>query len=368
MNVLFPFVGDTIGGSHISSWQLICALKKFSVHPVIIVHQDGHYLKWLEGQGGAYRLVELPYSISKEGPIANGWRILNGLWRARQLLKKLDIDLVHCNDSRMNMTWALWARAAGIPMIWHQRARWGSGRQTKISLKLASGVISISKFVADLAPPLSIPHEIIYNPVASAARDAKACAQKIRHTLGVDDGVRLVGCFGNARQMKRPDTVFQAALLLKEHYKDRVRILWCGDDRDGELSRLQETYGRPYPVLRLPFQTDVLSVMAGCDCVLASSEADAFGRSLIEAMSLGVPVVASNAGGHKEIIQDSQNGLLFPVDDAGECASAIMRVFNEQNLRENFIDEGVKTASRLAPDIHARQVVGFYRRLRGAVD
>ncbi|MGQ3684445.1 MAG: glycosyltransferase family 4 protein [Candidatus Loosdrechtia sp.] len=365
LRVCFPFVGDTVGGSHLSSWQLICALQEMSVETMILVHQKGKYLQWLEDQGGKCEIVELPYICPGLRSIYNWFRILSSTWSVRKLLRKLDIDLIHCNDSRMNATWAIWAKAANIPMVWHQRSTWSIGRQARVSLRFASGVISISQFIAKAVPHLSIPHRMIYNPVVMEQRDKADCAWQIREELGLSKDVQLIGCFGNSQAWKRPDTVVQAATILNKEFTNKIKILWCGDDRDGLLDRMLLLAGQSCPVLRIPFRSDVLTAMAGCNIVVAASEREPFGRSIVEAMSVGVPVVASNAGGHCEIIEHEKNGLLFPVGDEKACASAIIRLLKDEKLRQDFVKAGRETARRFDPMRHAREILDFYNQLLG---
>jgi glycosyltransferase involved in cell wall biosynthesis len=363
LRILFPFVGDTVGGSHVSAWQLMHALKDLSVIPVILIHQKGKYMHWVEEQGGAYELVELPFIRSGDGPLRNWCRILAGTYSARKLIRKLNIDLVHCNDGRMNLTWAPWAMAEGIPMVWHQRARWTDSRQLKASLSLASGVISISRFVAMDAPDMSIPHITIINPVAAVQRNREDCARRIREELGESKDCKLVVCLGNAKKWKRPDTFFKTAILLKEQYHKNIKFIWCGDDRDGLLDRMIEKAGPGSPVLRIPFRSDVSSVIAGSDIVLAPSENEPFGRTLVEAMSIGVPVVASDCGGHIEIITHEKNGLLFSVGDVQACSSAVIRLLDDRKLCQLFSNSGMESVNKFDPRKHAEKVFCFYKQL-----
>ena len=55
--------------------------------------------------------------------------------------------------------------------------------------------------------------------------------------------------------------------------------------------------------------------MKKCDFVIATSENDTLGRTILEAMSLGIPVFATKMGGHKYIIKDNTNGFLFDIEN-----------------------------------------------------
>lgn len=364
IRILFPFIGDTVGGSHVSSWQLVCALREMDVEPVILLHQgNGKLESWLRDKGAEWRTLPLPILRADRRIDINAWKKLRGLWPAGKLLKDWNIDLVHGNDGRINRAWAVWTRFAGVPMVWHQRVRWTASKQVRMTMPFASSVISISKFVAKGAPPIKAPHAVIYNPVARKDRDKTECARRLRGELGVPENTLLIGCFGNAQAVKRPDTVIQAASILADQMQQPFRVVWFGDDREGLLEDLLNKAGSACPMIRLPFRSDVMSAVAGCDVVVASSERDAFGRTLVEAMSVGVPVVASSAGGHLEIVKHEQNGLLFPVGDAQACADSIVRLLREHDLRQSLIDRGWQTTNQFDPANHARKVLYLYRQL-----
>jgi glycosyltransferase involved in cell wall biosynthesis len=72
------------------------------------------------------------------------------------------------------------------------------------------------------------------------------------------------------------------------------------------------------------FQSDIPRVMRGLDVfVHASTTPEPFGQVVIEAMAEGVPVVASDGGGVREIVSDGQDGLLTPMGDADALAAAL---------------------------------------------
>jgi glycosyltransferase involved in cell wall biosynthesis len=359
-------VGDSVGGSYISSYYLIRGLKSLGVTVKILLHENGKFAEWLESKKCDFEIYKLCYAKSGIGPILNWSRILVGTYRAKYILKKLNIDIVHCNDSRMNRSWAVWAKAANVPMIWHQRSRWPRkhGKQIKISLRFSKGVISISKFINTDVPHLKVPNTIIYNPIAIEDRDKQYSSYLLKKELGLSLDTKIIGCFGNSVKWKRPDTFIQAALNTKKRYHGKTAFIWCGDDRDGNLTNLINTTNNTAPIFRLKFRKDVLTTMAGCDIIIAPSENEPFGRTLVEAMGVGVPIIASNSGGHVEIIENEYNGLLFKVGNAKACSMQIYRLLTEDHLREKLIFNGKKTASKFDPLLHAKTVLHFYGKLK----
>ena len=364
LRVLFPFIGDTVGGSHISSWQLIWSLPEFDVEPVILLHQgDGYHARWLNDQGARWHVADLPVLYAGCRLDINILKNVKGVLEARRILKDLNIDLVHGNDGRINYAWSFWSRLSGVPLVWHQRSRWSWSRMSRLALPFAKGVISISQFVASGAPVIKRPHVTIYNPIAVQHRDRRQCAKNLRKELGLANDVKLIGCFGNPRRSKRPDTVVEMSTILQRQAYFKFKVLWFGNDQDGILDNLLNTAESTCPIQRIPFRSDVLGAMAGCDTLLASAENDAFGRSLVEAMTVDTPVVASNSGGHKEIIKHGVNGLLFPVGDAEYCAKLIIQLLDDDDLKKQLVHSGRNMAKRFDPKRHANQVANFYRQL-----
>jgi glycosyltransferase involved in cell wall biosynthesis len=88
------------------------------------------------------------------------------------------------------------------------------------------------------------------------------------------------------------------------------------------------------------FRADLMKFLPRFDCLVVASRAEPFGLVLLEAMRAGVPVVASNAGGVPEIVQDGVNGLLFEPDDAPGLASALGRIALEPATAEHLREGG----------------------------
>lgn len=372
MRVLFPFAGDTVGGSHISSWQLISALRNFKeVEPYIFLHKpDGIHASWLSDREETYHVESLPLIVSKWLYIGTNIKKITGSSeKASELIRRLSIDIVHANDGRMNRAWAIWAKQAGIPMVWHQRAKWNSVKniQTHWSLTAPSGIIYISEYVASSAPPLNLKYETIFNPINVEKRDSEECAISLRKELGLEKEAIIVGCFANARAWKRPDTFVNVAAQCQKSHPN-IKFIWFGNDYDGSLERaIQDAReaNKKVNIIHAKFRQDVLTAMAGCDVLLATSEGEPFGRTLVEAMTLGVPVIASNSGGHSETVRHKENGLLFPVGDYQNCKLCLVQLTENSVLRSKLIENGKITAKQFLPHNHALKVLEFYNQLLG---
>ncbi len=89
---------------------------------------------------------------------------------------------------------------------------------------------------------------------------------------------------------------------------------------------------------------DLFNIMKGSDVLVLPSLTEGLPLVLIEAMSQGVPVVATNVGGITELIRDNFNGLLVRPNSPKELANAIIEIIKNVEKRENLIKNGLDTA------------------------
>ena len=170
---------------------------------------------------------------------------------------------------------------------------------------------------------------------------------------------RLLVHISNFRPVKRVLDVI--AIFERVQKEVPARLLMVGDGPDrGKV----EQYCREHHICgsitfigSLPLVEEVL---VGADLFLLPSESESFGLSALEAMSCQVPVIASNAGGLPEVIDDGVTGFLLPVGDVEGMAAAALRLLGDDDLRRRFGEEGRRQAvERFSQDA----VVGRYRSL-----
>jgi len=170
--------------------------------------------------------------------------------------------------------------------------------------------------------------------------NARACLVPAEHRYRQAD---VIGIFGNLSEVKDPLT----GLLAFSRYLTVTRraaiLCYFGEDRGNYRAILREQAienGISDCVLLMDFQRPVAPWIAVCDLVLAPSVCDAFGRTLLEAMSLGVPIVASNAGGHRELVSDGVDGILVEPRNHQEFAKAMQSVLLDPALRHSLVQNG----------------------------
>ncbi len=367
--VCFPFVGDTIGGSHLSALLLIDALDRSEFDPVIALHQEGPFAEYLSARNIRYLLAP-KVDYATKGPMYKRFWVM--LCCARKLvpfLRREGIGIVHTNDVRMHLTWGLSARLAGAKFVWHQRTRVALGRAAYFGL-LANVLFVISDYCRNgYAGILNRKAQKLRNPVSvKSAPVEKQCArEQIRHEIGAPAAVKIVGFVGNLRDQKRPEIFIRAAAALRDHYGARVKCLLFGEERMPTAAQLRELIaelGLEDICLFMGSRFPVEPWLAGCDLIMTPAVNEGYGRVLIEAMIVGTPVVASNDAGHKEIIEDGVNGYLVAPDNPSAFADAAIELLDNPKVAAGIAETAQQPAIELhSPQQHTKTVQRCYSNL-----
>lgn len=131
-----------------------------------------------------------------------------------------------------------------------------------------------------------------------------------------------------------------AALRLKEQYKDKVEFLLCGglDDNPKAIKEeeLKAVCDGEY-IQWLGYRTDVLELLKSCHIVaFPSYYKEGLPKSLIEATAVGRPIVTTNSIGCKETVIDGYNGYLISIKDSNTLAERLKILFEDEGLRQNM--------------------------------
>ena len=139
---------------------------------------------------------------------------------------------------------------------------------------------------------------------------------------------------GNIIPVKRLDLAIKAFVPLADQ---AVLEIWGGCPRT-QRKALRQTLA-PYPHIsyRGPYQRpDLPRILAGATALVMCSDFENYPLVARESLMLGVPVIASRAGGLPEIIHHGQNGLLFPSGDAEALKKSVLRLVRRPELRERL--------------------------------
>ncbi len=161
-----------------------------------------------------------------------------------------------------------------------------------------------------------------------------------RQEFGLRPGELLFGSVAALAPHKDQRTLLRAfARFLREGGEAHLVILGEGGER-AALETLVAELGVQDRVHLPGFTEDVLSRLAAFDVFVLSSNEEGLGTSLLDAMALGKPIVATAAGGIVDAVTDGDNGLLVAPAAVGEFAAALARVQSDASLRRRLGQRG----------------------------
>ena len=154
-----------------------------------------------------------------------------------------------------------------------------------------------------------------------------------------------------------------AALVVREVPDARFVILGEGDVRPALERQIKELHLDKHVVLP-GFRADVLSFIKSFDVFVMSSLFEGLGTSLLDAMALSRPTVASDTGGIPEVVEHGETGLLVHPRDARELAAAIVTLLNDPERRTRMGRAGLERVKRLfSADTMIERTLEVYRGL-----
>jgi L-malate glycosyltransferase len=260
-------------------------------------------------------------------------------------------EIVHANSIRAGIVLAL-ARLRGTPTIVHVRDCLPPGAVSGATLRLiaatASTVVANSRYTATsvLAAAPNARVEVVHNAVDltrfdPARIDCTAARARLDRVLGKQAGEPhrpMLGVVAQISPWKGQATAIEALRLLRERGVEAELVLVGSAkfvaastrfDNESFLARLRGLVadaGLEDRVHWLGEREDVPEIVRALDVLLLPSWEEPFGRAVIEAMAMGVPVVATSVGGPREIVEDGREGYLVDPRDAPAWASAIQNV------------------------------------------
>lgn len=374
--VCFPFMGRELGGSHFSARGLIRGLDRARYQPVLVFQQLGGPVFEHFRHEAVECVGSPPVPVFEPGQAVGLREAAAALSSARALgdfLRGLDIDIVHCNDGRTNAVWSVPAKLAGAKLIWHNRGNPAARGLRFAAPFLPDRVISVSQFASPKPGLISAAkkNDVVYSPFDVTLRVDRAAARaRLAIELGLPPVTRFIGYFGLLIDRKRPLLFVETIAAMRRAAPDlEVAGLFFGEAYDGLAEKakvLAASLGVDDSIRFMGFRTPGAEWIAACDVLLVTAVDEPFGRTLIEAMIVGTPVVATASGGNLEAIIDQETGLLAEAENAADLAAAVSRVLLDPSLAQRLAASAYADALMKFGDTrHVDAVMGIYDNVIG---
>lgn len=375
IRVLYIITQLDLGGAQKNVLELAAALDK-NRYQVTLISSEGLLASAALNLAG----VTVKFLRSLTRPV-NPLRDIPALIILARFIKRHQIDIVHTHSSKAGILGRWAARAAGAPVILHTIHGWGfhewqlsalrtffvslerwtaritqrliAVAQSDIHTGLACGIGTADKYVL-------IRHGITRSEFA----DGRMEGRNKKKEFNIREDAPVVGMAACFKPQKAPRVFLQAAALVKKSCP-RARFVLAGDGAlRGRLEKLREQLGLREEVIFAGWQRDMPRMMAMWDVFALTSLWEGLPVVFLEAMATGLPVVATPAGGAREVIKEGVNGFLVPFNDAPAMAEKIVLLLQDRQLARRMGEAGKRM---LAAAYEKEYMVGEIDRLYTAL-
>ncbi len=303
---------------------------------------DVHVCALTRGGPLAARLAEAGVPLAV---IGKRWKLdLQAFWRLKQYVARLQPDLIHTWMFAANTYGFAAGKTCGVRnLVVGQRCvdPWKSRLQLAVDRALAqrcSRVVVNSEGVRDFYVRHGAPVErvrVIPNGVAVPDPPATTRRQLLAE-LNLPEDSRLIGLVGRLWPQKRVKDAIWATDLLKV-VRDNVHLLVIGDGpQRNRLRRFRDQVRIGDKVHFLGERGDVPRLLPHFDALWSTSGYEGQSNVILEAMASGVPVVATDIPGTRELVLPDATGYLVPVGDRAAFAKYTERLLHDSTLAARF--------------------------------
>ena len=337
-NILYLDSGSGIGGGQRSLLLLLNRLDKERFIPFVGCLGDSAFAAEVEKTAARVIPLSLPAAHNKTDKVKRftfrdlfeDFRQLRVIVELHRAVKRHAIDLIHANSLSVALLGGIVAKINRIPILMHKRYATSYGILDRLCERLLHRVILVSEATRwDFAPAAK--QTLIYNGVDldafQASREEVETLKTELFSERPNTAVR-VGVVTRITPEKGIHVLVSAMRELKG--KKDVQLLIVGGpyfEKDvaymGALKQEVADLGIEDSVIFTGFLSDTRIVTSLLDIVLVPSIIpEACPRTIIEAMAVGKPVIATPLGGSKELVTP-ETGILVPPEDASAVAEAI---------------------------------------------
>ena len=298
------------------------------------------------------------------------FRVVPNAGKIAQIIRNKSIDLLYMNNQpASNLEGILAAKESGIRCIQHARIDTKLGpREIQAVNGSVSRVICVSGGVMDGLAGQGIDKNklsLVYNGIDPGA-DSSRQRDEVRAQLGVSDDEALIGSVGTLTGRKMfGDLVESVGRLAGLGLPVKGIVVGEGPDRYALEDKIQKSglNGRFF----LPgFSQDALSYLKAFDIFVLPSKREGLPRVILEAMLMGLPVVACDVAGPSEQVVHGETGYLYKNGDTVELADYLQKLVSSAALRQEMGGAGrQRVLKEFSIDAYVKGVEAVFREVLG---
>ena len=335
-------------------------VRQDATQRVAVFRREGFFLDLVEAACGPVLCVKVSHLVSVGA--------IRAVATLRQFILSEGIDLVHAWDADAAVFGSAAARWAGVPYITSRRDLGQIYARRKLWLmkwadRGAAAVVVNAEAIrrhmleAGLAPARVF---LLHNILDVAEFDA-AAVRPFSVAAGLGPGP-CVACVARLNAEKDVATFIRAARKVRDRRPDAVFVVVGDGPERGALESLAAELKISDAMVFLGDITEVPALLKHMSAgVLVPSRNEGLSNSILEYMAAGLPVVATDCGGNRELVEDGVTGFVAPCGHADRVAEAIVRLLEDPSKAKAMGGVGrARVVQGFAPAVLARRMKELY--------
>lgn len=310
---------------------------------------------------------------------------IKSLLNVFSFLKTNNYDIVHTHTAKAGVIGRIAARLAGVPIVVHTSHGLPFYRDQSrlkniiyknlelIASRFSDGYFSqnhedLNEIKSIVANGSLIGYEgngVVLQKIDNHPKLSPDEKARLRKQLGVDNDSFLFLMGARFEKVKNHQMLIQALAEVSVKYPYNVLLAGEGPLLE-QVQRKVEIYGLNDKVKFLGFRDDILDLLQVVDAVILTSEKEGIPRIIMEAMSLGTPVLATDVLGTRELVVNGQTGELLPLNDHEKLARRIefwMNPNSKGQLQKYVFASRKRIEKEFTEEIVASRIHKFYQQL-----
>ena len=336
---------NIFSGTERHLYNLVEHIDKTRFRPLVVTFRGMEEFKQrIERLGVPVRILNMSKIYGK--------RQLRMLFELKKFAEKEDIKIIQTFHTNPDLYGTVLAKLSGIPVVISSRRDMGFCRNKRnlLCYRFLNRYVDKIVCVSDKVKGLVMREEgvreekirVIHNGIDPAHLDRDVNIQAERGRLGILPAHPVVGMLANFNPIKGHSHFLEACRIIKNAVPEARFVLAGRGPVEGKMKEKARELGLWGCMHFMGYREDIAEVLSVMDVLVAPSLSEGFSNSIIEALYLRRPVIATSVGGNPEAVVHNETGVLVSPGNPGEIACAAIKVLNDKNFSLMLGENGRK--------------------------
>lgn len=269
------------------------------------------------------------------------------IWRLRRLLKEQKIDVVHThNQGPLLYTFLATRFFHKIALIHTEHINvnreisytWKSRLYCRIMYRSLDGFVSIAQHLTSAITATYNLEKVRVTTILNCVEvlPPAKITTSLKREIDLDEGIKIIGNISALRKQKNHVTLIKAMTYVTAEHPN-VALVIAGEGEEGQqLKELADQLLLSRYIYFLGYRSDVSNLLQQFDLFVLPSLYEGLPLCMLEAMSVGLPIVATDVEGSNELVKNGENGILVQAQSPEELAGAIITLLSDKQKAQRI--------------------------------